>query len=392
MTPSVYVAVDTAAIQHNVSQVIGRIGAAQLLAVVKGNGYGHGAALAARACLDAGASWLGVSAVAEGLALREAGLTAPILIFLPPLEDECEPLVAAELCATVTHQEHLAWLRRAAEATGKVSQVQIFLDSGLARPGAGDDLPELIDLAAHFPHQKLLGLYTHIDCSRGVPRGEALDIMKRGTQLEVFAGLMKAAARDAGAVEPMFHAAASPMVCDQPESCLDMARVGTLLYGQYPGHVQNQPFDLRNTFEFRARILDITEHTKGTRVGYGGEFVCARRTLVATLPVGYAHGLGVGPASVLSRPQNAVREWQRKSRAARGRGPGDAATVGGQQALLIGRIAMDQCCLDVTDVPGVVVGDEAVLPVRRLSVSAAVPRVAVTAGADGVIQHSSGPE
>ena len=374
--PSVYVAVDVAAIQHNVRQILTRLGAAQLLAVVKGNGYGHGAALTARACLDAGAAWLGVSTVSEGIALREAGLTAPILVFLPPLEDECESLVAADLCATVTNQDHLAWLRRAAETTGKTSLVQLFLDSGLARPGVGDDLPELIDLAAHFPHQKLLGLYTHIDCSRGVPRGEALDIMKRGTQLGVFAGLMKVAAKDAGAPDAIFHAAASPMVCDQPESCLDMARVGTLLYGQYPGHVENHPFDLRNTFEFRAKIVDIAEHAKGTPIGYGGEFVCGRRTLVATLPVGYAHGLSVGPASVLSRPQNALREWQRKGRAARGRGPGDAATLRGEAALLIGRVAMDQCCLDVTDIPGASVGDEVTLPVRRLSVNASVPRVA----------------
>jgi alanine racemase len=374
--PSVYVAVDLDAIQHNVRQVLGRLGGAKLLAVVKAHAYGHGLAPVAQACVEAGAAWLGVSAVSEGAILRDAGITAPVLVFLPPLEEECEEIVARELCATVTRQEHLGWLRDAAEKTGKVSQVQVFLDSGLARPGAGDDLGEIVRLAGRFPQQqRLLGIYTHFDCTRGVPVGEPLDIVTPGAQLKVFAASMKAAAKGAGVSEPLFHAAASAMVCDQPQHALDMARVGTLLYGQYPGHVRNEPFDLRNTFELRAKIIDLSEHPKGTRIGYGGEFVCARKTLVATLPVGFSHGLGVGPASALSRPQSCLKEWLRKSRARRGMGPGEAVTVRGEKAMLVGRIAMDQCCADVTDVAGVQVGDEVVLPVRRLSVNASVPRV-----------------
>ena len=178
----------------------------------------------------------------------------------------------------------------------------------------------------------------------------------------------------------MVHAAASTLFIESEANHLDLVRVGTLLYGQYPDHVQARTLNLReDTFALKSRIVALQSADAGARVGYGGEFVCRRETRIATLPVGTAQGLAMVPQSSSARWQTAAKAWSAKRAAARGQFQHAAlATVNGQQAPLIGRVSMDQCCVDVTDVPGVEIGTEMTLPVRRLAVDSGVARVYVS--------------
>ncbi|MEA3246757.1 MAG: alanine racemase, partial [Gemmatimonadota bacterium] len=132
--PTTFVAVDPEALAHNTRQVRERARRqARLMAVVKTNAYGHGLVQAARVVLEAGATWLGVSSVAEGVALREAEIDAPVLVFMPASREECEALVAANLSATVACTEHVAWLADASDALDKTATAHVYVDTGLSR-------------------------------------------------------------------------------------------------------------------------------------------------------------------------------------------------------------------------------------------------------------------
>jgi len=363
-----YVAVDYDAIKHNLTQVRGRLAdGCKLMAVVKGNAYGHGLLPTVRACVEAGADMLGVSHLDEGLRLREAGLTAPVLVFLPLLEDECPQAVAQQLTVTVTSEAQLLALRAAAERGARTASFHIYIDSGLGRPSAGEQIPHLIKLSAPWPELSLEGVYTHFDPTRPVrSRLTLLDVLKPGAELQMLCSMVKALAREELRRDIMVHAAASTTFLDEPSSHLDMVRIGTLLYGQWPAYARNRDLELRDTFELRTHIIAIEELPPRARVGYGGEFVCRRHTRVGTLPLGYADGLGVAPASLTAT----FRKWLNSYV----KGP-QHVLVTGKQAPIIGRVAMDQCAIDVTDIEEAQVGSEVVVPVRRLSVSPQIPRV-----------------
>lgn len=368
--PATYVAVDLQAIQHNLQQVRRRLTEGTLLmAVVKGNAYGHGMVPVAEACVEAGADRLGVSRVEEGLALREVGLTVPILVFIPPLAEECQAAVAQGLTVTVATEEHLAGLREAAQNSSHPALAHIYVDSELGRPSAGEDLSRLIEIAAGFPQLHINGIYTHLDSTRA-PAVEALDVIKPGAEVQAFAALIKAMGRQHLGRELMFHAAASSLSLLRPEYHLDMIRIGTLLYGQYPPAIppKLRTLQLRETFQLRSKIVGIARLPRGAPVGYGKEFICRRGTRVATLPIGYAQGLSLMPESLARRRYS---WWRQLLRPPRNR----YVTIGGQKAPIIGRIAMDQCCVDVTDISEAQVGTEVVIPTRRVTVSPSVPRV-----------------
>ena len=177
----------------------------------------------------------------------------------------------------------------------------------------------------------------------------------------------------------MFHAAASGLFLESVGNHFDMVRVGTLLYGQYPDHTGAgvRTLDLRPTFELRSQIVAVHWLPKRSRIGYGGEFVCSRGTRVATVPVGYAQGLAVVPESVARRMRFTLRSLREAWQARRGRTEQlPHAKIGAHdRAPIIGRVSMDQCCLDVTDIPQADRGIEVVLPVRRVLTSPGIPRV-----------------
>lgn len=374
--PTTRVLVDPAALAHNARQVLGRIeGGARLMAVVKSNAYGLGLVPAADVLLRAGASWLGVSSVAEGVALREAGIAAPTLVFMPAAPDECAALVEHSLTATVACTTHVSWLHEAAEAVGRTAFAQIFVDTGLSRMPADEPAIEVLDAASGLG-VRVTGIYTHYGPPGSGAMADGLDLFRSGVSARMFVKLAEDLRASADRRELLLHCAASALMLDEPKTHLDMVRVGTLLYGQYPAHARTRDLDLRDPFELRSRIVHLGTVGVGAKVGYGGEFRTRRETRLATVPVGYAHGLSMLPLSVASRPATCIRARLARIAGAWGRARHlPTVRVRGHEAPIIGRIAMDHCTVDVTDLPEVELGDDVVLPVRRVSVSPDIPRV-----------------
>ncbi len=371
--PATFVRINLPAISHNVRQVLSQLDDALLMAVVKGNAYGHGLVHAAQQCVAAGAHWLGVSYVDEGVRLREDSVASPTLAFVPPTQEQCAVAVQRQITVTVTTEEHLAWLRTASEQMGETALAQIFVDADLGRPSAGDDLMRLIEIAAGFPQLQITGVYTHFDGVRAAPVRTMLDVVQPHAELQAFAATIKKLARQYLGRDILFHAAASATFLTQPEARLDMVRVGTLLYGQYPAGVPDKSRSLElnaDTFQLCSTIIAIDELPSGAAVGYGREFICRRPTRVATLPIGYAHGLSLLPKSLARRRY----AWWRQLLGQQDRA---AVLVAGQRAPLIGRIGMDQCAVDVTDVPQAQVGTLVTVPARRTAISPDVPRIYV---------------
>jgi len=373
-----YVAVNTDALAHNVREALRHLApTSKLMAVVKANAYGHGLVETARVFVGAGAAWLGVSTIAEGVALREAGLEAPVLVFMPPLADEVEPLVRHGLTATVLTTAHVSSLGQAAQKLGQAAYGHVYLDSGLGRIGSDDPLAGLLEAATVFPSLHLIGAYTHFGPPGSGRMLEEIDTLKEGASTKAFAGLVRDAVAQGCGAPPLLHVAASALFVEEANSHLDMVRLGTILYGQYPDHVKQRPLSLReDTFSLRSRIVAMQTLPAGSRIGYGGEFICARETRVATAPVGTSHGLGMAPQSVGGRLRSVVKAWLVGQEGRKGRSQhAPRGQIGGHAVPLIGRISMDQCCLDVTDAPNAQVGDEVALPVRRLAADSGLPRV-----------------
>lgn len=377
MPHSSYVAVDPEALSQNLRTVRTRLAErVRLMAVVKANGYGHGLELSARTLAAAGADWLGVSSLAEGVALREAGLALPVLVFLPVLSSEIELLVRHHLTGTIVSRDQVPAYAQAARRLGQAADVHIYVDTGLGRLGSDDSLPDILAAAEPYTAINVTGVYTHFG-----PRGsgtllEGIDALKPGASVRAFASLVNSAVAAAGAGRICIHCAASELTLKDPAAHLDMVRVGTLLYGQMPAEVGEVGIRLRKTFELRSHIVAVHTLPAGCPVGYGGQFVTRRETRVATVPVGLAHGLGQMPESLLRNWRLVAGDYMRRRAAMRGkteRGPW--ATVGRRRVPIIGRISMDQCCLDITDTDAAV-GDRVVLDTRRVGTSATIPRVA----------------
>ena len=378
MRPMTYVAIDTRALARNLRLVRTRLAErVRLMAVVKANAYGHGLKLAAHAFAEAGADWLGVSTLDEGIRLRQHGLQLPVLLFLPALDREVEPLVEHRLTGTVVACDQVPVYAEAARKLGHEAGVHVYTDAGLGRLGSDDSLPDLLTAAASYPRVTVTGVYTHFGPGGSGTMLEGLDALRPGASARAFGALAQNAVAGAGLGRVSVHCAASELLLSMPETHFDMVRAGTLLYGQLPPGAADDAPALQKTFELRSHIVAIHSLPKGSPVGYGGEFVTGRDSRIATVPVGLAHGLGVTPESLGRSLRQIAGSYLRRRRARRGisdRGPW--GYVRDQQVPVVGRISMDQCCLDVTATDAQV-GDEVALDTRRVTTSAAIPRIAV---------------
>jgi alanine racemase len=243
-----------------------------------------------------------------------------------------------------------------------------------------DDLPRLVELAAGFPLLILDGVYLHLDAA-AEPRLGPLEAIKPGAEFRLFAaGVREVTSRLLG-TRVLVHAAASALTLDRPEARLDLVRLGTLLYGQYPASVPAslRTLDLRPTLSLRSTVVAVDTLPRGATVGYGAQCRCSRKTRVGLLPVGYAAGLGTMPADLARRRYGGLRGLARRFL----RGEEQAVgTISGRPAPLLGRLAMDWSCVDLTDFPEAGVGTEVALSCRQALLDSGLPRVATGGEAD----------
>ncbi|MDO8363490.1 MAG: alanine racemase [Actinomycetota bacterium] len=321
--------VSASAIAHNVRTLADLAAPAQVWAVVKADGYGHGAVLAARAAQAGGAHGLCVALVQEGVQLREAGVQGPILVLSEQPSTQTTMAIAAGLQLTVYSADGLAAI---AAAGAHDHPVHLKIDTGMRRVGAtGHETVALAQAIVASPATRLEGVFTHLAVA-DEPQNPFT-----GQQLARFdEALARLAA--AGVQPPLVHAANSAGALAHPRARYGMVRVGIAIYGISPGPgVDHLCTDLRPALSLHARVSHVKRVGAGERISYGLRHTFAADATVATLPLGYADGV--------PRRLHAV---------------GGTVLLGGGHRPIVGVVTMDQLMVDCGDDP-VQVGDDAVL-------------------------------
>lgn len=333
--------IDLSAIRRNLLNVRALLApGVRLCAVVKADGYGHGAVPVAREAVRAGADYLAVAILDEALELRAAGLEGPVLIlgYTPP--EDYPAVLAAALTQTVFSLEQAKALSAAAKAAGTRARAHLKVDSGMGRLGVqAGDAAELAARVATLPSLELEGVFTHF---------AKADSRDKSFTRQQFAAFMEAldAMRAAGIRVPIRHCCNSAATLDLPEMHLDMVRVGIALYGLRPSEETGRPFELLPAMCFKTSIVQIKTLPPGRCVSYGCIYATGGEERIATLPVGYADGF----SRLLSGKTEVLVCGSR------------APQIGRIcRAPQVGRICMDQCMIDVSAVPGASEGDDVVL-------------------------------
>lgn len=304
-----------------------------ITAVVKANAYGHGSIESAKTFLNNGADRLAVATLSEAIELRRGSIDAPILILGYTPKAQYPLIVIGDIIQTIYDYESAKALSQGAVKLGKTAIVHIKIDSGMGRIGfsPNDEAVEEIIRICQLPNLKIEGIYTHF--------ATADEKDKSGTRLQ-YNKFIKVIdeLEEKGIYIPIKHAANSAAIMELPEYNLDMVRAGIMLYGLYPSdEVCRDRVDLKPAMTLKAKVSYVKEVPKGTGISYGQIFVTERESKIATIPIGYADGL----TRLLTSKGEAFMK--------------------GRRVPIVGKICMDQCMLDVTDIDDVSIGDEVVL-------------------------------
>jgi alanine racemase len=324
--------VDLGAITENIAALRAHVAPAAVMAVVKANGYGHGAVPAARAALRGGADWLGVVHVAEALEVRRAGIDAPLLCLMAIGSDDHAAAITAGVDLAAGSAGMVRRLAAAAEAAGRPARVHLKADTGLSRGGAtAADWPSVLAAARQAQHDGSIvvaGAWSHF-ASADDPGNPSIE-----AQLTAFKEAL-AVAEGAGITPQVRHIANTAAALDVPDARYDLVRVGGGSYGlaTLPG---GPPAWLRPAMTLRARLALVKRVPAGTGVSYGHRYVTSRETTLGLVPLGYADGI---PRSATGQPLVAAR---------------------GRRWRIAGTVCMDQLIVDFGDEP-VAEGDEVVL-------------------------------
>lgn len=329
--PAVEAVVDPDAIGANIELIAGRTRAA-VMVVVKADGFGHGLVPAARAALAHGATWLGVTSADEALALRAAGLSAPMLTWLYPHDADYAPLIRAGVDVSAASVPHLAGIAASADRANLPANVHLKVDTGMSRNGATPgDWPRVVAAAAELQRHgrvRVRGIWTHLATADEPDAGTAAEAVAR--QLDGYQEALRVA-RAAGIEPELRHAANSAAALAVPEAHYDLVRVGIAAYGVEP--VAGRVYGLRPAMTLRARVVLVKRVPAGTGVSYGLDYTTPGETTLALVPLGYADGI----------PRHAATSAQ--------------VWIGGRRHPVAGRVSMDQFVVDAGDTP-VALGDE----------------------------------
>lgn len=362
--------IDLDAVAQNTREVKKFVGARiRLMAVVKADGYGLGAEEVAQASLAAGAEALGVTTLPEALGLRKAGIKAPLLVFCPLSPAEAPFALKYQLTVTLTSPAEVPPLAAAARKRGEAVKAHLKVETGMHRLGASrEEIEAILALLVSLPEIKLEGVYTHF----AAPGEEAFT----QKQFDLFQQALNMVTEKGFSVSSR-HVCASAATLNYPSLHLDLVRVGTLLYGQFPPGAKRQELNLQDPWRVKARILRLVAVSKRERAGYGNPR--AKKSLrLAIVPLGYADGFTVSP---VLRPRGWGELFKALGRTFLGyfgylpRGDLAAGEIRGQRAPLWGRAGMQLSALDVNGIPAVSNGEEVSFSLRRTSAATCLPRV-----------------
>jgi alanine racemase len=332
--PAAQAVVDLDAIAHNVRLLREHAGSAQVMVVLKADGYGHGATQVARAALAAGAAELGVATLDEALAIRRDGVTAPLLAWLHPPGTDFAPALTADVQVAVSSARQLGDLLDATTRTGRTATVTVKVDTGLSRNGAGSaEFALMLPVLARARTDdaiRLRGIMSHLAC------GDDPDSPVNDLQAQRFSEL-RTQAREAGVEFEVAHLCNSPAAMTRPDLAYDMVRPGIAVYGQTP-IVARGDMGLRPAMTLKCPVALIRSIKAGDGVSYGHTWIADRDTTVALLPIGYGDGVF------------------------RSLGGRIDVLINGRRRRSVGRICMDQFVVDLGPGPAdVAEGDDAIL-------------------------------
>lgn len=296
----------------------------KIIAVLKADGYGHGAVPLGRRIQQDPEVWgIAVATVEEGVELREAGITKPILILGYTYQEDYQKIVDMDFRPAVFKKSMAQELSKAAVRAGKTLKIHIKIDTGMTRIGYRNvetDVPEILEIS-RLAGIEVEGIFTHF------ARADETDTTPARIQYEKFQEFLHALEEE-GLSIPMKHCSNSAGIIRMQEANLDAVRAGIILYGLYPSpEVEQEPVPLKPLMSLRSHIAYIKTVEPGVEISYGGIFTTTRKTRVATIPVGYADGY------------------------ARGLSNKGSVLIRGKRAPILGRVCMDQFMVDVTDIP-----------------------------------------
>lgn len=321
-------------IRRNILAIRAAVGAdRKILIAVKANAYGHGAVEVSRMAEKAGVDWLGVATVPEGLELRKAGISLPILKLSPLFPEEMEAAISSKIAIAVCEQSNIRAAQEACAAKNLRGELHLKIDTGMGRVGCR---PEEAPAIASFiekqcPNLRLQGVFTHF------PVSDEGDPSYTRAQLKRFKAAVEEVNAAIGRRVELAHCSNSGAVLAHPEAWMDMVRPGVMIYGHYPDEETPKTIPLQPGMSIVTRLSCVKKVAKGTDISYGRTWTAPRDTYVGTMPVGYADGFN--------------RLFSGKGR----------ALINGRSCPVIGRVCMDQSMVDLGPDAADKVGDQAVL-------------------------------
>lgn len=324
-----WVEIDLAALTHNVKQLKKLLSPhTELMAVVKADAYGHGAVAVSQTALQAGASWLGVATIPEGIELREAGIEAPILLLgATHTVEQVKAIAHWHLQPTIATAKQALIFSEVLAGLKQSLPVHASLDTGMSRLGTPwQEATEFVQLVKRLPNLKLASIYSHLataDSPDPAVMREQHQRFKRAIEQIKIAGINP----------PRLHLANSAAALADPDLHYDLVRVGLATYGLYPAPHLQSIANLKPAMQVKARVTQVKTIEAGTGVSYGYQFIAQRPTQIAVIGIGYADGI---PRNLSNKIQVLVR---------------------GQFVRQVGAVTMDQLMLDVTDIADLEVGE-----------------------------------
>ena len=329
----VWAEINLSNLEYNIKEIKKKADGKEIIGVVKADGYGHGAVAVSKTLLENGVRTLAVATLQEAITLRQSGITCPIVMLGLTPELYAEELIRYNIIPVTASYENAAAISEAAAAVNKTVETYIAVDTGMGRIGFLPDDNAVVEITkiSRLTSLKIKGQFSHFATADEKDKAYAESQL---FQYESFYEQLKKAGVDI----PHRTFANSAAIMEIPAAHYDAVRPGIILYGYYPSQeVDRTLLSLKPVMSVKANIVYLKKVPAGFSVSYGRKFTTQRESLIATLALGYADGY--------------PRFLSGKGR----------VIVGGVYAPVVGNICMDQCMIDVTDVPGVSLGDEVVI-------------------------------
>ena len=329
MNEITWVEIDLNAIEHNLKAIKRKTGNdTKVLAIVKADAYGHGAVRTSQTLVKNGVDMLGVAFPEEGVELRKNNINTPILILNPILSEQIEDVVKYSLGVTVCCLDIANQLSKTAIKSRRNVRVHVEVDTGMGGAGLSPNkvIPFIKELLL-IDNLEIEGIFTHFNSS------EEKNKSFSEKQLKIFKDIIKQIENEKINI-PLIHAANSAAILDMPETYFNMVRPGIILYGIFPSKNVLRNIELKPAMSFKTRIINLKQLDPGSTIGYGRTFEILKQTTVATISVGYKDGFN----RCFSNSGEVL--------------------INGKHAPIIGRICMDRCFVDVTNIPNAKIGSK----------------------------------